>query len=186
MYLGLDVETGGIEGDVSLLTAYFGVWNKDFTLVDELDLKLIPDDGIYKVRGDALAVNKIDLTELAKVAMTYKQGGTALYKFLDYNALQAGDMLIPLGHNVFYDVECIQKNLISKGSWLSKVSYRTLDTMPIARFLKDAGKLDIEGISLGKLIEYFGIEIDGVAHEAKYDALATVEVYKRMLALING
>jgi DNA polymerase III alpha subunit (gram-positive type) len=185
MYLALDLETGGLGKEVSLLTGYFCVLDKDFNILDELDLKLIPDDGIYKVQPEALAVNKIDLQELAKEAIPYKKAKTILYTFLSYNALQAENKLIPLGHNVYFDIEFIQLYLLSLGSWEAQVSYKLLDTMPIARFLQDVGKLSVEGIGLQNLIEYFDIQVEGNMHEAKYDTLATVELYKKLKELVS-
>lgn len=185
-YLALDLETGGLGREVSLLTGYFCVLDKEFNQTDELELNLIPDDGIYKVQPEGLAVNKIDLVELAKTAIPYKEAKTILYKFLDYNATMAEtNKLIPIGQNVFWDIDFIQNTLLSIGSWESKVSYRVIDTMYIARFLQMAGKLDIEKVGLQNLIEYFNIEVEGNSHEAKYDTLATVEVYKKLLELVK-
>jgi DNA polymerase III alpha subunit (gram-positive type) len=185
MYLAMDLETGGLGREVSLLTGYFCVLDRDFNATDELELNLIPDDGIYKVQPEGLAVNKIDLVELAKTAVPYKEAKTILYRFLDYNAMMTGDKLIPIGQNVFWDIDVIQNTLLSIGSWESKVSYRVIDTMYIARFLQMAGKLNIEKVGLQNLIEYFKVEVNGNLHEAKYDTLATVEVYKKLLELVK-
>jgi DNA polymerase III epsilon subunit-like protein len=57
--------------------------------------------------------------------------------------------------------------------------------MLVARFLQLNGRLPVESVSLGNLIEYFGIQIEGNAHEARYDTLATVEVYKRLVAIVS-
>lgn len=185
MYLAMDLETGGLGREVSLLTGYFVVLDKNFAAIDELELNLIPDDGIYKVQPEGLAVNKINLIDLAKKAIPYKEAKTLLYRFLDYNAMKAEDKLIPIGQNVFWDIDYIQNTLLSIGSWESKVSYRVIDTMYIARFLQMAGKLNIKRVGLENLIEYFNIKVAGNVHEAKYDTLATVEVYKCLLELVK-
>lgn len=182
----MDCETGGLEGDVSLLTAYFAILNKNLELTDELDLKLIPDDGIYKVTGQALSINKIDLTKLAQEAITYKEAKTQLYNFLNFN--YNGEQLIPIGQNINFDVAFIKGVIISKGSWESFVSHRPLDTMYIATYLKALGKLPAEqSVSLSNLVEYFNIVLpEGEAHEARYDTIATVEVLRQLLEIGNG
>lgn len=186
-YIVFDTETGGLGLDTSLLTAWFGVFDAELNLVDELDLRVKPNDGVYLVTGQGLGVNKIDLVEHDKVAITYKEAGTALYNFLVKNKapVEVGGKLIPLGQHVYFDIEFLLAKIISKGSWDNFVTHRVLDTMRIARFLQLIGKLPVESVSLTKLVEYFGIKVEGNPHEAKYDALATVEVYKALVALVN-
>lgn len=186
MYLAFDTETGGLGRDVSLLTAYFAVFNKDFELVSELDLKLIPDDGIYKAQPQALEVNQIDLKALAKEAITYKDAKPQLYNFLQLAKYRDDiEALIPLGQAIQFDIEKVVDTIISKGSWDNFVSRRVLDTMVIANFLKQIGKLPVESVSLGNLVEYFGITVEGNAHEARYDTLATVKVYQALVELVS-
>lgn len=184
MYLVFDVETGGLTEDTSLLTAYFAVFDTKFRKVDELSLSLIPDDGIYKVNPKALAVNYIDLRELGEKAITYKEAKTVLYDFLrsQHSYLTAvEDKLTPVGQNIQFDIKRITDNIISEGSWESFVSRRTLDTMVLARFCQLAGKLQgLDSISLSSMVKYFGIEAEGMPHEAKFDALATMEVYRKL------
>ena len=85
-YLVLDCETGGFEG-TSLLTFHFDVLDKDFNTLDSLSLFLRPKDHIYKVTAEALTVNHIDLIEHEKKAITYQEGGTLLFDFLQKNSL---------------------------------------------------------------------------------------------------
>jgi DNA polymerase III epsilon subunit-like protein len=185
MYLVFDTETGGIGVDKSLLTAWFGVFDKDFNLRNELNLKVKPDDGVYQVTGQALEVNKINLVEHDRVAISYKAAGTLLYDFLRGNTKLGGEMLIPLGQNVIFDINFIVGKIISKGSWDCMVTHRLLDTMYIARFLQLNDKLPVESVSLGKLVEYFGVKVEGELHTAKTDALATFEVYKKLVEIIK-
>lgn len=182
-YIVFDTETGGLTSETSLLTAYFAVLDAEFNVVDELDLRLIPDNGIYFVDPKALEVNKIDLAELGKVAIPYKEAKTILYKFLQKNAGE--EKLIPIGQNVQFDIVRVTTDLISAGSWENFVSRRVLDTMIIAQFLVQIGKIEPEGIGLGKLIEYFNVTVEGNAHEARYDALATAKVYQEMIRVVD-
>lgn len=84
-YLVTDVETGGFEG-TSLLSAYFGVLDENLNLLDELELFVRPDNRQYVVTAEALAINKINLIEHEKKAVTYKEAGTLLFNFLQKNS----------------------------------------------------------------------------------------------------
>lgn len=197
-YLIFDTETGGLGNDVSLLTAYFGLFNRNFVQMEELELNLIPDNGIYRVQPRALEVNKIDLTELGRKAIPYKAAKTELYNFLQRCAVRVGTFegmntieekkLIPVGQNVHFDVNILQQTIISLGSWEQFVSYRVLDTCVIARFLSETGKLlTPNGIGLGALAKQFGLDTKfenctyGSPHEARYDTMITAQVLNRLM-----
>lgn len=85
-YIVIDTETGGIGRDVSLLSAYFGVLDENFNLLDELELFVRPDNHIYQVTAEALGINKINLVEHEKKAVTYKEAGTKLFNFIEKNS----------------------------------------------------------------------------------------------------
>lgn len=179
-YIAFDVETGGLGNDVSLLTAYFCILNNKLEIINELDLSLKPDDSIYKVTAEGLLVNNINIVELEKKAITYKEAKSLLFNFLKNN--YRDEKFIPIGQNIIFDVLFIKNTIISSGSWDQFVSNKPLDTMYIARFLKETGKYDdVKSISLSNLVEYFDISVPGNPHEAKYDTLASIEVLKRML-----
>lgn len=190
-YLVMDTETTGLHEDSDLLTAWFGIYNSEFELIDELELYTKPDDGFYKVTAQALGVNKIDLIRHDEIALKYKETKPLLYKFIEYHFKLMNDgslanprQLIPIGQNCRYDINKICNTIISKGSWDTYVSRRPLDTMYIARWLQLIGKIPMaQSISLGDLIKYFGINIKGELHTAKTDAICTVEVLKEMLKL---
>jgi len=183
-FLGLDVETGGVTPETSLLTAYFAVLDENLLVVDDLNLLVKPDDGNYVVTAQALAINKIDLIEHDKVAMTYKAARTPLYQFLERN--YQGEKLIPVGHGTAFDVARVKKDLISQGSWENYVSYRTIDTSIVAQFLRAAGRFpDSVSGSLGSLVGHFGLLLEGELHTAREDTLQTVSVLRELLNLIK-
>jgi len=186
--LFLDIETGATGLDKSLLSAYFATFNQDFDLLGELDLKLIPDDGVFHVKaapGHGLAINQINLIEHAKTAITYKEGSTLLFKYLkSMFELEPKIMLTPVGHNVKFDIIHLTDKLVSVGSWNSFVSYRTMDTCSIAKFLQFQGKLPSEATcGLQDLAKFFNVKINGDAHEAKADVLTCVEVFKNLMTV---
>jgi hypothetical protein len=186
-YIALDCEMGGIGEDKSLLTAYYGILDSDFNLLDELDLRLIPDDGIYHIDPKGLAICKINLVELYAVAIPYKEGGTKLYNFLQRNWNSGDDKFIPVGHKVAGDILQTER-LISSGSWDRFCSYRALDTCAITQFLRLTGYLKgaEPTASVDSLAKYFGVTqvVPGQLHEARYDALTTAEILKKLRDLV--
>ena len=66
---------GGLERDkYSLLTVYLMATDDQFNVIGDLYLYLKPDDCIYKVCGEAMNVNRIDLKVHDTKAITYKEG----------------------------------------------------------------------------------------------------------------
>lgn len=179
-YIALDTETGGFEG-TSLLTAYFMVLDEEFNELDNLYLEVKPNDGLYVVTGQALNVNGIDLKIHDKRAITYKEAGTKLYNFLNGNSLMGSTKLIPVGHNVVFDIMKVHECLMNKETWNKFVSYRTLDTGTITRACIAAGIIpsDVSG-SLTSIAEYFNLD-SSAAHTADGDVLMTVQVLEKLL-----
>lgn len=181
MYLTMDVETGGIGKDKSLLTAYFGLLDESFKLVDFLLLHVKPNDGIYSITAEALSINGIDLINHDKTALTENQAAPVLYEWLKKSSKDGSTKLIPIGHNVYFDIDFVVLKLINKKTWDKFVTYRTLDTGTVGLFLMKAGLIPEISASLGSLAKHFGVEFK--AHTADGDALATAECMKRMLDL---
>lgn len=183
-YISLDVESGGIGLQYSLLTAYFAILDENLNITADLNLLVKPDDGIYHITPRAMEINKINLIEHDKVAIPYKKAGTLLYKFLEGN--RGEHSLVSLGHGVCFDIDFICDKLISKGSWNAFISHHYLDTCVIAKFLQDCGSIAKEqSLSLSNLREYFNIKIDGMSHDAKVDTLVSIEVYKKFKEIMN-
>lgn len=185
-YLHLDAEMGGRELKYSLLTAYFMVTDADFNVIDKLYLYVKPDNGDYVVSGQGMSVNKIDLVQHDKIALPYKEAKTVLYKFLCKCTDNGKNKLTPLGHGVRGDIAHVLDKLISEGSWEQHCTYHYIDTSVVLQFLRACGKLplNIDGGVTG-LVEYFQIPIlTKVAwHDAEFDTLMTMMVYKEMLNL---
>lgn len=187
-YLFIDDEMGGLDKDKhSLLQVYLLAVDENFNFVDDSNLLLKPDDGIYHVTGEAMNVNRIDLKIHDTKAITYKEAGTKLYKWLQDLTNDGKIKLIVVGHGVYGDVEWIIKYLMSRGSWEKFTSYRKLDTQASVQFLRACGIFsdDVDG-GLQSLAKYFGIDVDeNQLHDAKYDTKLTLSVFlalKQMVA----
>ena len=187
MFIALDVETGGIGTDYSLLSAYFLALDEKFNKIGDLYLYLKPDDGIYRVCGEALNVNRIDLKFHDTKAMIYRDAGTLLYKWLSKITDDGKTRAYLLGHNVKGDRDKIVQFLLCRGSWEKFISHRLRDTQASAGFLVDSGILPDLSCSLGSLVKYFGIPFDeNEMHDAKVDTEKTVEVYKALTGLMKN
>lgn len=186
-YLFIDDEMGGLDKDVnSLLQVFLLATDSNFKVVDELNLFTKPDNGNYVVNGQAMNVNRIDLKVHDTYALTYKEAGTKLYKWLQSLTDDGKTKLIVVGHGVYGDVEWIIKHLISQGSWEKFTSYRKLDTQATVQFLKACGVFteDVSG-SLESLAKHFGITVDeDRLHDAKYDVQMTFEVFLKLRELV--
>ena len=178
-YIALDVESGGLDNAKTLLTAYFITLDEDMNPIDELDLKIKPDDGVYHLSAEALAVNGINIVEHDRVAITAGTAASLIFQFLANNNKDGKIKLIPVGHNVVFDIEFVCAHTLSKKSWNKFCGYRVLDTGTVSQFLMEKGDLPKMSASLGVIAKHYGIEFE--AHTAKGDTLATVAVMKKML-----
>jgi DNA polymerase III alpha subunit (gram-positive type) len=184
-YLAFDTETGGLDPEqASLLTAYFAVLDENFNAIAELDLKIKNDKNeLYHVTGEALKINGINLVEHHGDNRNSTKGIASLQLKDLLHANFTDEALIPIGHNVDFDIGFIQKHLIPKELWDRYVSYRKLDTAVIGNFLK-AKKIIPSNISgsLGGLAKFFKIDIGtGSLHNAKIDTVVCVSLLQEML-----
>jgi oligoribonuclease (3'-5' exoribonuclease) len=181
-YIAFDVEAGGTEVDHSMLSAYFVVIDEDLkTVYGELDLLIKPDNGNYVVTAEALGVNRINLIEHDKVAITESKAGTLLYNFLKTHAPNGTVKLTPLGHGIAFDVQFVKRHLLNK-SFNQFVSYRMLDTSSIIQFMKLVGQVprDLAG-SLSEIATYFGVStVTNIAHTAKGDTWMVIEILRKL------
>lgn len=187
----IDSETGDLDpkkGDI--LTLYMAVTDDNFKLLDELDLKLKPnDDRLPIANAGALAVNKIDLkAHLADPnTIDYSEAKIRIIALAKKYLKKRGrySNLSVLGQNVGFDLDFIWEYIMSKTEWETLFSYDTEDTKKAAKFLKRAGWLPKDIGTLTSMVEFFGIP-KREAHEAKGDVHMTIDVYKAMLALLES
>lgn len=190
-HIFFDTETGGIGLDKSLLTVYFHVTDVQLNMLDELYLRVKPDDGIYHLTAESLSINKINLIQHEAIADSYKVASQKLYNFLLKHSQNRKIKLVPVGHNVEFDIQQIQNKLICRQNWENMVSYRKLDTQSTAQYLILKGVLDSNKAtgSLTSLARYFGISAQEIGygteaeHDARYDTLMTKAVLMNLLKL---
>lgn len=189
IYMAFDTETGGLDCQTSdVLTLYIGMMDENFKLLDELDLKLKPDGGRLPIaEAGALRVNGIDIQkhmanpETITYSAAKEKVVAMLKKYLKKNGRYSN--IIPLGHNVPFDVGYTQQYVLPKEEWDKIIHYAYFDTSPIVTFFKRCGWFPKEIGNLGSVVEFMGVP-KRAAHNAKEDTLMCVDVAKAMLALM--
>lgn len=191
LYIPFDTETGGLDPKLAdLLTIYMCVMDENFKILDEVDLKVKPDGGRLPVcEAGALKVNKIDVAKhLADPeTKTYSEAKTIIVAMLRKHLKKTGrySNLVPVGHNVPFDIGFLQQHILPKDEWDKIIHYRIVDTSVIVSFLKDVGWFPRELGNLGSVVEYLGVPKRD-AHNAKEDTLMCVDCYKSILQLMNS
>jgi len=189
-FVAMDSETGGLNPkQADILTLFMSVVDEDFKIIEELDLKLKPNDRLPIADPGALAVNKIDINKhLADPnTITYAEARTKILAFAKKYLKKRGrySNLIPLGQNVMFDLGFIWEHIIEKDSWENFFSYNIEDTKTASLFLKRCGWLPSDVGTLKSLVDYFGIS-KREAHEARGDVLMTLDVYQKMIELMKS
>jgi DNA polymerase III alpha subunit (gram-positive type) len=164
--------------------------DEDLKVVEELDMKLKPDGGRLPLAdAGALKVNGINLNKHLEdpETTTYSEANVKIVQMIQKYFKKTGKFsnIRPLGYNLSFDIDFVQKYVIHFKEWNSLISYNEVDPKHIVSFLKDCGWLPPELGKLVSVVKYFDISM-GVAHTAKADALATVEVYKKLKELMES
>lgn len=178
-YVVLDIETGGLGTDKSLLTASFWICDQNLELLDKLDLRLKHD--AYIVEARAMEVNRINLPSHHESAVTRDVARGKLGNFLIKHSERGKRKLVPVGKNTYFDLTHIWANLYARNSWETYCSHRVIDIGSIWQFLKLAGAIPTSvGDSLGDISDFYwtGVKPD---HTAEGDAEATLECFRQMV-----
>jgi DNA polymerase III epsilon subunit-like protein len=189
-YVALDTETGDLNPESGdLLTLYMAIVDQDFKILDELDLKLKPNDGRLPIaNAGALKVNGINLQQHFEdpETITYDEGKTKIVAMLKKYLKKTGrySNLRVLGYNVPFDIKWIQHHVLPFAEYDSLINYNIVDPKMVVNFLKDCQWFPPDLGTLVSVVKHFDIPMHGNAHNAKTDTLATIEVYKKLLKLM--
>ena len=190
LYLAFDSETGGLdENSADLLTAYFAIMDEEYKILDEIYLKLKPDDRLPIAEAGALRVNGIDIQQhLADPeTVTYTEGKKLLTAMIKKHLKKRGrySNIMPFGYNVPFDERWCKKHLLPPDEWESMIHYKSVDVMKSVDDLKRYGWFPKELGSLGTVVEYLGIP-KRAAHNAKEDTLMTIDVDKKIVEMMKA
>lgn len=208
--LFFDLETTGLDADRHGIIEIAAQLYSGTELVDTfnaaVDIHCLLESGKV-VALDALKVNGVTFYNQEKVCVErniksiFKSERAAMQAFADWlvgATLKVDGKLYVAGQNVAFDLGFIKTALKNNGieGWDRAVSYRTIDTSDISRFLVDSGVLHIpldapRGGGLQRVALGLGIEVrDRKLHTALEDVKLTAEVYfamkKRLEDLANG
>lgn len=186
-YIAFDLETGGFDPKVSpILTGCFLAVDESLNVIDELNLKIRPNETYHLVTPEALAVNKINLeAHLADPeTLTHAEAKVKLTSFLKKHCA-ARSKPRSMGHNVGFDAGFVFEQLLTKAEWEKFMHYHSVDTMAVTGFLKDCGWLPKEVGKLESLVKHFNIpKLEH--HNARGDILMTVDVYRALRGMVIG
>lgn len=185
-YICFDCETTGLEQNCNLLTLCLIILDSNLNQIDMLNISL--KQKAYIVFPEALVINKIDLIEHHNNSTTLIESRIKLFNFLNLNKTFFN--LIPIGHNLKFDIDFIKKSgLLTELEYNNYISCNFIDTITIAQFLKLSGKLHPkQSISLVNLcnIDKLNLKIDKTQeHSAEYDTKMTISLLKSFVDLIK-
>lgn len=183
LYLLTDVETGGLdENKHSLLSVYAMAVDSNLKKLNDISLFIKPDDGLYHLDTEAMAVNNSNIVEHNKKAIVESEAALKFVRWLGIDFPDfANEKLVFCGHNCDLDKRFLKKFLSKRTNWDSWFSRRNLDTGSIAQFLRLTGDLpEDHSCSLKELCSYYKIPYVN-AHVAQADVEMTLEVLKKML-----
>lgn len=180
-YLVFDCETTGLLPSCNVLTAYFIILNENFEILHELDLKI--KHPYYLIFTKALEINKINLVEHDKTAISIEESYNLIIEFLKrYDTKYS-----IIGHNIQFDINMLKSNkLITEKDIELYFDKDYIDTYNLAQILKIEKKISkYQSLSLSKLCNFLEISIDSELdfHDAQYDCYSTIELYKKLLEI---
>lgn len=182
-YIALDTETGGTRpvADYSLLEVGAVLFNKDGIVLDELELAVAPEGGIYRVTAGAMRVNGIDLVEHAQRAVPAERAAQLLTAFVaPYNKP------VLVGWNVGFDRDYIAYHLIGEAQMMMLFNYRSIDLHAAMNVAALADRMPYT-TGLEATARFFGLlgDDERQEHRALGDTHLTVQVFNRMRDFIR-
>jgi DNA polymerase-3 subunit epsilon len=183
--LFIDTETGGLEpGKHSLLSV--GLVVGDGPRVAH-SLEVLIRHEPYVVSGGGMQVNRIDLAAHTAAALEPEMALGVMNVFLEQHFPHRCKPILLAGHNVGFDRAFLGAFLEGLGHSLEpRFGHRIVDTHSMAAALRDAGKLPLENLGSSALFDHFGIVVpEGKRHTALGDALATFELYWKLVELMK-
>ena len=134
-----------------------------------------------------MEINKIDVEWLRENGVSASDAVKTIEQFVSANATGSREQLKLAGHNIGFDVGFLKRLFrLGGGNFDLIFAHRTIDTSAILSFLALANKLDIESPSSSKAFAHFGIKFaPGERHTALGDAMATAELFNRLLSVVQ-
>lgn len=183
-YFAFDVETTGLDPvDSEIISLAAILLDSELNEIKSLEAYALPDKGCPP---EAARINGYEEEKWkARGALSQADFYNKVATFVSNEW-----RLIPIGHNVSFDVgflKALFKQHASGGTYNKYFSYHTLDTIGSSIMFDIAKQGKPDGrYKLGKLCERFGIRLGEDAHDAKADVRATVELLRYLIMATRG
>lgn len=168
-----DTETTGLDPVTNEIIQIAGIIVINGKVEEEFEYFVAPTD-YDNISQGALDIHGYQIDQLKNfppASEVYSKLINILSNHIDkYNR---DDKFTPAGYNANFDIGFLQnffkrQNDKFYGSWFN---HRTLDPLPVLRFLSFCNQLPVADHKLGTICQYFNIELD--AHDALSDIRAT-------------
>ena len=178
--LFIDTETGGLDPmNCSLLSVGLVFW-KDGEIYNSEEILI--NDGELKATSEALEINKINLDDHRKNAITPDEAIQRIIQFIQRN-FDTSERITLAGHNIGFDISFVRQLFKSQNYLFGDYfSHRSIDTSSILYYLYLSGKLASRIAGSTAAFDHFGIEVKG-RHTALGDAIATAELFTELIKL---
>lgn len=177
--LFIDTETGGRDGTINPTLTVGMIMMVNHTLFDPNLIRIRCDKPEFVEKG-ALAVNGINLDEhnAHPDTVSTKEASQAIRRYVTSVARSVNIT----GHNlVGFDSKFLSTLMFD----YDDLFFHTQDTVLIARFMIEAGMIDLPNTKLETLCQYFNID-QGTSHSALDDAISTANLYLKMQKLLKA
>jgi DNA polymerase III epsilon subunit-like protein len=184
-FVAIDTETTGLNfWEHQILSVGLVVVKKgEITAKKEVKVKY----PTYNVTAGALNVNKINLVEHDKIALTPYDAIAEINNFIQSFAIINSKPVRVVGHNYDqFDLQFMANFFRENNPPYSRLfSSRLIDTCVLMRALYDSGIIQEEAFSLEKALKLFEIEREE-SHTALDDAIATAQLYLMILNILSS
>ena len=176
----IDVETTGFKlGFNEIIQLAIVMFDNDFEPTGLQYVSYIRPNRPNNFHPNAKAANKIDI-ELINPNLN---ANVVRAGFLEWKANLFGkEKIFPLGHNFSFDKNFLEL-FLTADLYSAHFDYHFADSMVLARALQDKGKLKGSKVNLKALAETLGV-VNENPHNAYYDALTTLKIYKELMKLL--
>lgn len=182
-FLFLDTETGGLDPDRhSILSIGLAVVSRT-DVVDTLEID-VREPRLFAEKS-ALAINRIDLAEHVKTALTPSAAVDRIIDFIGKwpELLSENNKVVLFGHNILFDIQFLKRLFCFTGhDYASFFSHRNVDTSSILRYLHIKGAFKEDISALGAALDHFGINEDP-RHRALQDSVLTAKLFQKLLEM---
>lgn len=184
-HLFIDTETTGVNPDNNEVIEVAAILYTDGKKINSFN-SFLDFSSSAEISLGALRVNRRKLIDSGLTNRT-----KAIKLFADFLVSLPNDRQNPVivgGHNTHFDVNFLKKMLEEERltGWGDLFAYSVIDTSTIGNFLRSAGYITFDRMSLANLAQALNITVDkNKTHGAYYDAELSALCYYKMKSMLN-